>query len=52
MSFKSNAYDLELQKHITLMGKVQYGMEREGWVFVEQFKDAMRFFIEHLQEPK
>ena len=43
-------YDTELQKHITLMGKVQYGMEREGWVFVEQFKDAMRFFIDHCEE--
>ncbi len=41
------ALDIELQKHITLMGKVQYGMEREGWIYVEEFKEAMRFFIEH-----
>jgi len=46
------SYEDELQKHITLMGKVQYGMEREGWVYVEQFKEAMRFFIDHLIDLK
>ena len=42
-------YNAELQKHVTLMGKVQYGMEREGWIYVEQFKEAMRFFYRPLR---
>jgi len=50
MAEKGN-YESDMEKHITLMGKVQYGMEREGWIYVEQFKEAMRFFIEHC-EPK